>query len=239
MKFTYQYRTSDNIVHHGVINAASRDAVFVALKAKGIKPGRVEEAPGFFNKLFGKGKRWIAIVVLAAIALAFALSYERLARTGDENSLFENRAQLYGDPVVIKECSTAGWTNVFHRSFDCFLARYAIPGVKVASGVASPAFEAGELDYCRIEKSDLDEIAQMKRMVNGIKKEMSEYLADGGTREGFLKRLDIRQRAECGIFETAQREILRVKNHSVWKAKNAELRAMGLPMVAIDEVDAK
>lgn len=239
MKFTYQYRTSDNVVHHGVINAASRDAVFAALKAKGIKPGRVDEAPGFFNKLFGKGKRWIAIVVLAVIAVVFALSYEMQVRVGDEQDLIEERAQLYGDPVVIGECTAAGWTNVFSRAFDCYLAKYAVPGVKVSSGAAAPKYEAGELDYCAVAESDLDEIAQMKRMVNGIKKEMAEYLEAGGTRDGYLKRLDIRQRAERGIFETTQREIMRAKDHSVWKAKNAELRAMGLPMVAIDESDAK
>lgn len=239
MKFTYQYRTSDNVVHHGVINAASRDAVFAALKAKGIKPGRVDEAPGFFNKLFGKGKRWIAIFVLAVIAVVFALSYEMQVRVGDEQDLIEERAQLYGDPVVIGECTAAGWTNVFSRAFDCYLAKYAVPGVKVSSGAAAPKYEAGELDYCAVAESDLDEIAQMKRMVNGIKKEMSEYLEAGGTREGYLKRLDIRQRAERGVFETTQREIMRAKDHSVWKAKNAELRAMGLPMVAVDESDAK
>ena len=239
MKFTYQYRTSDNVVHHGVINGASRDAVFAALKAKGIKPGRVDEAPGFFNKLFGKGKRWIAIFVLSVIAVVFALSYERQTRVSDEQYLIEDRAQLYGDPVVIGECKAAGWTNVFSKAFDCYLARYAVPGVKVPSTIIAPRFEDGELAYSQIAESDLDEVAQMKRMVNGMKKEMSEYLETGGTREGYLKRLDIRQRAERGVFETTQREIMRAKDHSVWKAKNAELRAMGLPMVAVDESDAK
>lgn len=72
MKFNYEYRTSDNKLHEGVVSAASRDDAFAVLKARGIRPGRVTEAPGVFNKLFGKGKRWIAIVALA-VALAIAV----------------------------------------------------------------------------------------------------------------------------------------------------------------------
>ena len=53
VRFTYEYRTSDNALHKGVIDASDRDAVYVALRARGIKPSRVDEAPGLFNKLFG------------------------------------------------------------------------------------------------------------------------------------------------------------------------------------------
>ena len=57
MKFIYQYRTSDNEVKRGEIVAPDREAAFQLLRAQGIKPARLEEAPGVFNKLFGKGKR--------------------------------------------------------------------------------------------------------------------------------------------------------------------------------------
>ena len=62
MKFFYQYRTRDNISHDGEISASTLDDAYAALKAKGIRPGRVVEAPGFLNKLLGKGKR--AVIVL-------------------------------------------------------------------------------------------------------------------------------------------------------------------------------
>ena len=74
MKFNYEYRTSDNKLHGGVVRAASRDDAFAVLKARGIRPGRVTEASGVFNKLFGKGKRWIAIVALA-VALVVAVIF--------------------------------------------------------------------------------------------------------------------------------------------------------------------
>lgn len=65
MKFDYEYRTSDNKLHNGVIRAANRDDAFASLKSRGIRPVRVIDSPGFFNKLLGKGKRWTAIIVLA------------------------------------------------------------------------------------------------------------------------------------------------------------------------------
>ena len=64
MKFLYTYRTPDNKQHRGEIAAATKEAAYAALRAQGIKAGHVDEAPGVFNKLFGKGKRWMAIAVL-------------------------------------------------------------------------------------------------------------------------------------------------------------------------------
>ena len=64
MKFLSEYRTPDNVKHSGTICAADKEAAYAALKRQGIKPCRFAEAPGVFNKLFGKGKRWIAIGVL-------------------------------------------------------------------------------------------------------------------------------------------------------------------------------
>ena len=235
MKFIYQYRTPNNKQHKAFITAPTKEAAYAILKAQGIKPGRVDEAPGFFNKLFGKGKRWIAIGVLGVGCVVFcgvALRLRHAAIITEREAQFDERAQLYGDPVVIAECVESGWTNVFTSAFDCRLAAYAVPGQAV-----SPVRVSVPSDPCAyvvIQDDDLAEIAQMKRMVNGIKRELSEYLAAGGTVEGYLKRLDIRQRAERGIFETAQRAVKRAKTHSEWKAKNAELRAMGLPMVGTD-----
>ena len=60
VRFVYQYRTHDNAVRSGEVSAADRDAAYRALKEKGIRPSRLEEAPGLANKIFGKGKRWIA-----------------------------------------------------------------------------------------------------------------------------------------------------------------------------------
>ena len=109
MKFIYEYRTKDNIRHEGVINAASRDAAFAALKAQGIRPGSVKEAPGVWNKLFGKGKRWIAIVLLAIIAIismTFALhKNESITPSFIADSAVGGamRRQILGDSAIIEK----------------------------------------------------------------------------------------------------------------------------------------
>ena len=69
MKFLYEYRTSDNIKHSASICASSQEAAYAALKKQGIKPCRFAEAPGIFNKVFGKGKRWIAIIILSIVCI--------------------------------------------------------------------------------------------------------------------------------------------------------------------------
>lgn len=74
MKFVYEYRTSDNVRHNATVSAPDRDAAFARLKARGIRPSRLEDAPGFFNKLFGKGKRWIAIAVLTILLALTAVT---------------------------------------------------------------------------------------------------------------------------------------------------------------------
>lgn len=237
MKFDYEYRTSDNVLQRGALVAPTRDAAYATLKERGIRPSRVTESPGLINKLFGKCKRWIAIGILLISCLALWYSLHDARSTEYEARLYEDRAQLYGDPVVIADCESAGWTNVFTSAVDCHLAAYAIPGKSVKAAapssllLATDALSDALTTPVRVSENDLAEIAQMKRMVNGMKREIAEYLAAGGTLKSYFKRLEIRQKAERGIFETTQRQIMRSKDHDLWRQKNAELRAMGLPMV--------
>lgn len=237
MKFVYEYRTRENVPKNGTIDAPTRDDVYAALKARGIRPSRVVEAPGIANKLFGKGKRWIAIAVLLLVSLSLFFSLRTTKMEIAEMNLFEDRAQLFGDPVVIRECEASAWTNAFTVAFDQYLARYAIPGRSVEPIVVVPPSAEEATRFVEIGEKELAEIAQMKRMVNGMKRELAVYLKAGGTVGGYMKRLVIRQKAERGIFEAAKRAILRAKDHAVWKEKNAELRAMGLPMVELPEED--
>ncbi len=104
LKFIYEYRTSDNKLHSAVINAASRELVFSTLKAQGINPSKVIEAPGLLNKLFGKGKRWIAIGVLA---LAFILSlFALLKKNVNTNQQLQKADEL--DPAIIQRFEDMG-----------------------------------------------------------------------------------------------------------------------------------
>lgn len=241
MKFIYEYRTSDNVPHRGTIAASTKEAAYDALKTQGIKPSKVWEAPGLLNKVFGKGKRWIAITVLLAALLGtgtilcFALKDIKLVNQELEDiTLYEERGQIYGPLAVIMEIEADDYASVFEGDLERYLAPYAIPAKKIGSrrvvfpkDVTCDALRKPVL----IADTELDEVKKLKRMVNGLKREFYEYLTDGGNVAGYLQRLDIRQKAEAGVYERMKASMLRERDMSVWRDKNAQLRAKGLPMV--------
>lgn len=241
MKFVYEYRTRDNVHHEGVINAASRDAAFAALKMQGIRPGRVVEAPGFFNKLFGKGKRWIAIGVLG---IALAVAIWMLCSIEGVEATEEDRSQIYGDPSILQRCVAEGWANVFDSDADRFLARFAQPGDEVTvdvpaikSKMSKALAEAGK--PVEVFQSDSEEVRKMKRIVNGMKRELAQYIADGGTPEVYIERLAERQSVEARIVSHVKSELAilerrgektndRAELVARWNEHNRLLREMGM-----------
>lgn len=249
MKFVYEYRTSDNVPHRGTIAASTKEAAYDTLKARGIKPGKVWEAPGLLNKIFGKGKRWIAIgVLLAALACAYSIvvglreqvktvaNELKTATTELEDlTLYEDRGQIYGAKPVLAEMQLNDFESVFgDDSISRFLAAYAIPGVRVASvGVTIPksSSRAELVALVPVADSDLEEVKHLKRIVNGMKRELGRYLDAGGTVETYVQRLNIRQEAEYGIYSRTKRELSNERSVESWREKNTMLRAKGLPMV--------
>lgn len=169
MKFLYEYRTKDNAVHSGVVCASTRDDAYSALKAQGVKPSRLTEAPGFFNHLFGKGKRWIAIGVLCALclvlgALALSISHSAQSTLHSAQSTLHfldssTRRQVIGDAAIIEEGVRTGWAEVFSEPGDRFLASFAIPGE--APAIRSTTVESietclGESAECRVRSAGDD-----------------------------------------------------------------------------------
>lgn len=249
MKFVYQYRTSDNVQHRGEIVAASREAAFVALKARGIRPGWMDEAPGFFNKLFGKGKRWLAIGVLSlvSVGLIWTLYQIRVATDRKENGALDRR-QLLGDASVIARGSETDWAGVFTRSSDRFLARYVQPGVPVrlpnSEELEDVLEELGSTmsDSILPEPADLDEMKQVKRIVAGIRQELAEFVRDGGTVKQYVDRLVQRQQYETVLRNRAKKGLADVRqsqSHEAyieeWKRVNLELRKFGLALIPLVE----
>lgn len=72
MKYTYAYKTSDGTRHEATIVAESREAVFAALRAKGIKAIKVVAADGSKanGEIRGVRKRVVAASVFGAVILA-------------------------------------------------------------------------------------------------------------------------------------------------------------------------
>lgn len=245
MKFIYEYRTKDNVRHEGVISAASRDAAFAALKAQGIRPGSVKEAPGFFNKVFGKGKRWIAIALLALVAAVSTtvalLQSEPATLAVIDGSM---RRQILGDSAIIEKGVRTSWSDVFSKEGDRFLASFALPGQPPAIvRVKQEDFQSVLSSQSEVKESDSLEARQVKTIVEGMKREARAYLEAGGTIEKYCRRLIRRQQLEIGYYTRAEREInMASKNRmpaveleKLWEKRNSELRQMGIKPVSIPE----
>ena len=248
MKFLYTYRTPDNKQHRGEIAAATKEAAYAALRAQGIKAGHVDEAPGVFNKLFGKGKRWIAILVLGALCLVLAIALGR-ARTPAAPSVgagldSTTRRQVIGDTAVIEKGIRTGWAEVFPEEGERFLASFAIPGVP--AGQRNTKVEEIEAALSRrIEQTAADgiEARQIKAMVEGMKGELRQFLADGGTIVEYGEELVKRQEEELGYYTRAKAEIESAKKSGMsdaqvtelWEKRNAALRRMGVKLVPLPE----
>lgn len=237
MKFVYQYRTRDNAVHSGEIVAADRDAAFRELKAKGVKPSRLTEASGFFNKLLGKGKRWIAIGVLSlSVLFLAALLLTRFTRqeplSVDSHSPMP-RQQVYGDPAILSGFERDGFASVFDHPGERLLAIYSRPGRIVDSPNDVSARDLGEALGHKIEfnSEDGEEVVKFKRIVLAMKDELRQYLADGGTSEGYLRRLVKRQGYEFDVRDEVFRSLKGVADISVWEEKNAYLRNLGIETI--------
>ena len=148
MKFTYAYKTSDGRRHEAAMDAESREAVFEALRARGIRPIKVVAADG--SKANGEDRREYGIVelwkygnvkiwkwVLAAVLFLFALFVTFVFFVAKDNAppepeflTAQTRRQVIGDMAIIEKGISTGWAEVFEHEGERFLASFAIPGVK-------------------------------------------------------------------------------------------------------------
>ncbi len=223
MIFVYEYRTSDNIRHEGTIKAPTREAAYAALKARGIRPGSVTEAPGFFNALFGKGKRWLAIGVLAAIATGLMVARVR----NPPPPRPDPRAATPAPRHFVAIDGGFDFGAVFSDLGERFLAYYALPGVCFEVPMAPEGLEDCFKHTILIEPEDSEEIVDLKRIVAGMKDDMRSYLAsDFGNVAAYVLRLEERQTMEANYRDGVIRR-LRAGLVSRDEA-NAILSAMGL-----------
>ena len=251
MKFRYGYRTKDNEKVEGVISAASREDVYAQLKREGRKPYMVEPLPGLLNRLSGIGKRWLAIAVLAvlAAALAVALGRARTPAAPQPSSLdatldAPTRRQPIGDVAVIDKGIREGWADVFPDEGERFLASFAIPGVP--AGQRSTTEEEIRASLSRNVETTADdsiEARQIKAMVEGMKQELREFIADGGTIKMYGRRLVQRQEDELGYYHRAKAELdqaIAAKRgqgeiNALVEKRNAALRKIGVKLLVLPE----
>ena len=222
MKFVYEYRTRDNVRHSGVICAADRESVFSELKSRGIRPSSVREAPGFFNIVLGKGKRWLAICILSIVSVVLLMTLSRRPPAKLENSATASPRHFVELPEGFSP------EMAFTSPGERYLAMFALPGVIGGMREVNPA----DLEECLktpvlIDSGDAEEIRELKSIVAGMKEDLRSYLDSGfGNVSSYIIRLEERQSMEADYRD---RVLRRLKAGLVSKEEaNAILSAMGL-----------
>ena len=246
MKYTYAYKTSDGVRHEDTMDAASREEVFEALRAKGIKAIKVVAADGSKanGEVRGVRKRAVAALVTLAAIGAGVIAYIGGERTGAATAadpdVASPRHQIYGDPAVMEGLERGDFKACLPREGDRMLAMFAQPGRYMCAKSANPRLPAATFaDYAAhelapendipITPTDPREICELKQIVNGMREEMREYLANGnGTPKSFWRRLNERTEEEMRIYERTRRELEKETSLEAWEEKNNALRRLGL-----------
>lgn len=259
MKYTYAYKTSDGVRHEETMNAASREEVFVALRAKGIKAIKVVAADGSKanGEIHGIRRRVVVAIVVIVAVVVGAIAYfgGSRSKTSTESNSNANtlstietsaqdnaRRQVIGDVAIIEKGIRNGWSDVFELEGDRFLASFAIPGVKAGQrNTTEKEFAAALENKCEIKPNDSIEVKQIKAMVEGMKDEARRYIAAGGSIVSYGKRLTERQDAEIAIYERIKADL--EKAHSsmsedeymtYWEQRNDELRNLGIKTIGLE-----
>jgi len=263
MKYTYAYKTSDGKRHEAAMDAGSREAVFEALRARGIKAIKVVAADG--SKANGAtpddgGQRSrrrlviVALLFLLAVALSGGAAWVVASIAGRRGASVDGAAQSFltsqtrrqviGDAAVIEKGVATGWADVFGHEGERFLASFAIPGVK--AGQRNTTVEEIEAALSRSMEPSPGigiEARQIMSMVEGMKAEARAYVAAGGTVVGYGKRLTERQDAEIAIYERAKADFEAAKKSkksedelvAYWESLNDRLRNLGIRPVSLEE----
>ena len=250
MKYTYAYKTSDGIRHEDSMNASSREEVFERLRKQGIKAIKVVAADGSKANGEVRGVRKRVVVALVALAAVGAgvvayIGGERTgAATAADPAISSPRHQIYGDPAVMEGLERGDFKDILPREGDRMLAVFAQPGKTMCAKGANPFRLSAEqnaafADYAKnelahdqdvtIAAEDAREIRELKQIVNWLRGELRDYLANGnGTPRSFWRRLNERTIQEMRISERTRRELEKETSHEVWEEKNAALRRLGL-----------
>ena len=157
------------------------------------------------------------------------------------------RHQIYGDPAIMESIERGDFGGILPRKGDKMLAIFAQPGKLMCAkgvnprrwvtgngewGMVFEAYAKNELAAdkdIQIAADDSREVRELKQIVNGMREEMREYLANGnGTPRSYWRRLNERTLSEMQIYERTRRELESEKSSNVWEEKNESLRRLGL-----------
>ena len=247
------------------MDAGSREAVFEALRAQGIKAIKVVAADGSKanGAATGDGGRYgrrrlviVALSLLLAVALSGGAAWVVASIAGRRAMPADNAAQSFltartrrqviGDAAVIEKGVNTGWADVFGHEGERFLSSFAIPGVRAGQRNTTEeellaAINRPSPRSARTGRFSL-EAEQIISMVEGMKAEARAYIKAGGSAVGYGRRLTERQDAEIAIYnrvraeaEAARKTMSADAFESFLDERNDELRNLGIRPVTLDE----
>lgn len=249
MKYSYAYKISDGSRHEATMEAESREAVFKALREKGIRAIKVVAEDGSKANGETRGVRVRAVVLAVVLTAVIAgVVVGLVVRNKNDEVPFkvpvqnETRHQLIGDMAVIEKGIRTGWAEVFPEEGERFFASFAIPGVKAGQRNTTVEELSSALQRTiEVSADDGLEAVQIKAMVEGMKEEARRYIAAGGSVVEYGKRLTERQDAEIAIYERTKLEIEKAKNtmdeqelFKFWELRNDQLRNLGIKLIPLE-----
>jgi hypothetical protein len=220
--FRYTYRTSDGAWHEAEIEASDRNAVYDTLKPQGIRPVKVW-CPN--PPLFHGAKRWIAIVILALVAVGTSVvAYRRSAHNSSPFTLNSSLAPVPRHRILNAPPDFAAQAvKHFAYSSERFLALNAQPGLPYSVENESLDDLAEALEHEIVPSPDEPEwVVDMKRIVAGMKIEAGILMRDGKKPSDIELWLTERQKMES----TYRNQI--IGGPGTLDEKAAKLRMMGL-----------
>lgn len=255
-KWTYSYKTSDGAWHEDLLSADTRDAAYEAIRAKGIRPVKISERiqPVVRRGFRGLRRRDWLLVFLASVALAivativlyaFAPSDNPLSASGRSGVVATARARQQIE--FIPNDFPHRLYSAFKYNSERFLALYAQPGIPrrmLDGGKWMPSLYENPPRAIEFSLNDLSDalgsdiliydddprwLADLKRIVVGMKEEAGTLFKSGKGADEIAIWLDERNKMEASYREEAIRKVKSGELSA--EAANLVLKTMGLKSV--------
>ena len=252
-RFVYYWKTSNNDRHTGEIDAPDREAAFAMLRERGIRAIKVEPKGWETGKGYpGVKKRIVTLIAVTAAVCGGMVAWLATDKNTREKLNAKRESIGIATPVVevklgervalphprryIKSLAD-GLSSVtcFVHASENYLARFAMPGIDCGTLPDEPTELVG--DFCDalghdiiIHPNDSPDIAELKRIVAGLKDEAELYLRIGSGIKDFFKFVRHRQKMESDCRQRLLEEVLMDGDNRQERLKetNEILAAMGL-----------
>lgn len=239
--WTYSWMSSDGLRHEGEIESPDKDTAYAELRKRGIRAIRVVErvAPVVRGGFGGLRKRDWFVIAAVGVAVAAAIALVVATRGTTDAPPQQGRDDVSSQTVqvamprprhFVKLGGVTDPGSVFAHPHEAYLARFALPGAPVEHVEMSEALQQDFYDTIGnaivIGTGDSDEVAELKRIVAGMKEDARKYLSipDGVVKLGVW--LEERQSMERSYRSQFVRRVERGEMDR--GTANEIFRAMGL-----------